>query len=55
MSKISLPASMTTENGMYVIANKSFETMQSTIARMKLSAYPPDIEINVPRNLISSS
>ncbi|MFT7004156.1 MAG: NTE family protein [Sulfurimonas sp.] len=51
MSKISLPDAITTENGMYIIANKSFETMQSTIARMKLSAYPPDIEINVPRNL----
>ncbi|MEA2091169.1 MAG: patatin-like phospholipase family protein [Campylobacterota bacterium] len=51
MSKISLPDSLTTENGMYYVANKSFETMQSTIARMKLSAYPPDIEIEVPENL----
>jgi NTE family protein len=51
MSKISLPDSITSQNGMYVIANKSFETMQGTIARMKLSAYPPDIEIDVPRNL----
>lgn len=39
------------EDGMYAVANKSFEAMQSTIARMKLSAYPPDIEIEVPRNL----
>jgi len=38
-------------NGMYAISNKSFDTMQSTIARMKLSAYPPDIEIKIPRNL----
>ncbi len=51
ISEISLPDSITTENGMYVVANKSFETMQGTIARMKLSAYPPDIEIQVPRNL----
>ncbi|MEJ2497710.1 MAG: patatin-like phospholipase family protein, partial [Sulfurovaceae bacterium] len=35
-------------------ANKSFETMQGAIARMKLSAYPPDIEIGVPRNLCGS-
>ncbi|NOR57419.1 MAG: serine protease [Sulfurimonas sp.] len=51
MSNISLPDSMTKENGMYVVANKSFEAMQSTIARMKLAAYPPDIEITVPENL----
>lgn len=46
----SLPNSLE-KNGMYTITNKSFDTMQSTIARMKLSAYPPDIEIKIPRNL----
>ena len=51
MSKISLPDSITKEDGMYAVANKSFEAMQSTIARMKLSAYPPDIEIEIPRDL----
>ncbi|MEN8303439.1 MAG: patatin-like phospholipase family protein [Campylobacterota bacterium] len=51
MSDISVPDSIATENGMFYVANKSFETMQSTIARMKLSAYPPDIEIIIPRNL----
>lgn len=51
MSKISLPESIVNEEGMYSVANKSFETMQSTIARMKLSAYPPDVEIEIPRNL----
>ncbi|MCW9026030.1 MAG: patatin-like phospholipase family protein [Thiovulaceae bacterium] len=51
MSKISIPESIMKEDGMYVIANKSFETMQSSIASMKLASYPPDIEINVPRNL----
>ncbi|WP_415396434.1 patatin-like phospholipase family protein [Sulfurimonas sp. CS5] len=51
MGKVSLPDSITSKNGMYAIAYKSFETMQSTIARMKLSAYPPDIEITVPENL----
>lgn len=51
MAKISLPDSVANENGMYVIADKSFESMQSTIARIKLSAYPPDIEIDIPKNL----
>lgn len=51
MSKMSLPDSVAKEDGMYAVAIKSFESMQSTIARMKLSAYPPDIEIDIPRNL----
>jgi len=51
LSKITLPDSIKNEDGMYVIANKSFETMQGTIARMKLATYPPDVEIDVPRNL----
>lgn len=36
--------------GMYDIADKAFDTMQSAIARQKLAAYPPDIEIIIPRN-----
>lgn len=28
-----------------------FDAMQGTIARVKLAAYPPDIEIVVPRNI----
>jgi len=51
LSNVALPDSIVNEDGMYVIANKSFEAMQSTIARMKLATYPPDIEINIPRNL----
>ncbi|MEA2072146.1 MAG: patatin-like phospholipase family protein [Campylobacterota bacterium] len=51
LSKITLPDSIKNEDGMYVIANKSFETMQGSIARMKLATYPADIEIDVPRNL----
>lgn len=54
LSNITLPESIKNENGMYVVANKSFETMQGSIARMKLATYPPDIEISVPRNLCSS-
>jgi len=53
MSKLSLPASIAKEEGVYVVVNKSFETMQGSIARMKLAAYPPDIEITIPRNLCS--
>ena len=51
ISSITLPDSIKNENGMYVIANKSFETMQGSIARMKLATYPPDVQIDVPRNL----
>ncbi len=36
--------------GMYDIAIQAFEAMQSTIARQKLAAYPPDILIEIPRN-----
>ncbi|MDN3640565.1 patatin-like phospholipase family protein [Simiduia curdlanivorans] len=36
--------------GMYDIANQAFDAMQSTIARQKLAAYPPDICINIPRD-----
>jgi NTE family protein len=34
----------------YDIAIQAFEAMQSTIARQKLAAYPPDIIIEIPRN-----
>ena len=50
-NKISIPDSFTKESGMYMVANKSFETMQSSIARMKLAAYPSDIELDIPMNL----
>lgn len=51
MGKLSLPDTIAKEDGIYVVANKSFETMQGSIAKMKLAAYPPDIEIKIPRNL----
>ena len=50
LSNISIPDSLA-KNGIYEIANNSFDTMQSSIARMKLSAYPSDIEIDIPVNL----
>jgi len=37
--------------GAYDIANEAFDAMQSTIARQKLAAYPPDIVIEIPRNV----
>ena len=35
----------------YDIAMQAFEAMQSTIARQKLAAYPPDLTIEIPRNV----
>lgn len=34
----------------YDIADQAFDAMQSTIARQKLAAYPPDINIEIARN-----
>jgi len=36
--------------GAYEIANQAFDAMQSTIARQKLAAYPPDRIIEIARN-----
>lgn len=36
--------------GMYEVADKAFDTMQSTIARLKIASYPPDITIEIARN-----
>ena len=33
------------------IANQSFDAMQGAIARQKLAAYPPDMILELPRNL----
>ena len=37
--------------GMLDIADQSFDAMQGAIARSKLAAYPPDVIIELPRNL----
>ena len=50
-SKVALPEALSLKNGVYQVADNSFDSMQGTIARMKLATYPPDIEIVVPRNL----
>ena len=36
--------------GAYDVAYQAFDAMQSTIARQKLAAYPPDLVIEIPRN-----
>ncbi|GMT40965.1 MAG: serine protease [bacterium] len=36
--------------GVYDVAIQAFEAMQSTIARQKLAAYPPDLTIEIARN-----
>ncbi|QJB54960.1 patatin-like phospholipase family protein [Pseudodesulfovibrio sp. zrk46] len=43
------PESMTV--GTFDIVAQSFETMQGTIARQKIAAYPPDHVLEVPKNL----
>ena len=35
---------------MYKVADRAFDTMQSSIARMKIATYPPDVEIKIARN-----
>lgn len=41
---------MDSEWGYYDVADQAFDAMQSTIARQKLAAYPPDYEIKIARN-----
>ncbi len=36
--------------GAYDVAYQAFDAMQSTIARQKLAAYPPDLIIEIPRD-----
>ena len=36
--------------GAYDVADQAFDAMQSTIARQKLAAYPPDVVIDISRN-----
>ncbi len=36
--------------GMMDVADKAFDTMQNSIARFKIAAYPPDIEIIIARD-----
>jgi NTE family protein len=38
-------------SGIFGVAGRSFDTMQANLSGMKLAAYPPDIDITIPRNL----
>jgi NTE family protein len=40
----------TDELGLFDVISKTMDTMQNTIARLKLAAYSPDIIIDIPRN-----
>ena len=46
----SVTSSSSRDWGAYDIAMQAFDAMQSTIARQKLAAYPPDIVIEIARN-----
>ena len=46
----SVPGTKAQDWGAYDIANQAFDAMQSTIARQKLAAYPPDHTISIARN-----
>ncbi len=49
--ELSLPEMISSRISVYDVADQSFDAMQGAIARMKLATYPPDIEIEIPRNL----
>lgn len=36
--------------GLFDVLNRSFDTMQSTVAKLKLAAYAPDVVVEIPRN-----
>ncbi len=39
------------QDSLFAVAQKSFDTMQSDLSRIKLAAYPPDTLIEIPRDL----
>ena len=46
-----IPSSRSDEATITDVVYQSFDAMQSTIARQKLASYPPDILIDIPRNI----
>ena len=50
-NNLTSPDSPIKKLSMYEVADRAFDTMQSTIARQKIAAYPPDIEIEIARNV----
>ncbi|MFT5577822.1 MAG: NTE family protein [Paraglaciecola psychrophila] len=51
VNSLSPAAGVSSSLSMYRVADQAFDAMQGTIARQKLAAYPPDILLEVPRNL----
>jgi len=51
IDSLSPAAAVSTNLSMYRVVDQAFDAMQGTIARQKLAAYPPDILLEVPRNL----
>jgi NTE family protein len=49
--QLSTPGGGSRDWGPYDIATQGFEAMQCTIARLKLAVYPPDVVIDIPRNV----
>ena len=45
-----MPSRKRVDIGAYDVAYMAFDAMQSTIARQKLAAYPPDLILEVPRD-----
>lgn len=45
-----IPLGERQDRGPIEIITRSFETMQATVARLKLAAHPPDVVITIPRN-----
>lgn len=41
------------ETGFFDIISRSMDIMQDTIARFKLTAYSPDVSVDIPRNVCS--
>ncbi len=50
LSKLSLRKGIL-QKSLFAVAQKSFDTMQADISRIKLAAYPPDKLIEIPRDL----
>ncbi len=48
--KTKLPSRKRFDVGAYDVAYMAFDAMQSTIARQKLAAYPPDLILEIPRD-----
>ncbi len=38
----------------FAVMNRSLDVMQATLARYQLAAYPPDVQVRVPRNACRS-